>query len=114
MIDYLTKHKIAFDPKNAQSRALYTYQSEQLRDNILQMSLLPRCMGQDVLRLPIAHCELNPIELVWAQVKGFAAAQQRFHHVGYRKISKRRNRERHPTELEAMSTPRYPGSRGAL
>ena len=29
--------------------------------------------GQDVLRLPVGHCELNPIELVWAQVKGYAA-----------------------------------------
>lgn len=26
-----------------------------------------------VLRLPPYHCELNPIELVWAQVKGFVA-----------------------------------------
>ena len=26
-----------------------------------------------VLRLPVAHCELNPIELAWASVKGYAA-----------------------------------------
>ena len=25
--------------------------------------------GHEVLRLPVAHCELNPIELAWAQVK---------------------------------------------
>ena len=25
------------------------------------------------LRLPVGHCELNPIELAWAQVKGYAA-----------------------------------------
>lgn len=25
--------------------------------------------GHKVLRLPVAHCELNPIELAWAQVK---------------------------------------------
>lgn len=29
--------------------------------------------GIIVLRLPPYHCELNPIELVWAQVKGFVA-----------------------------------------
>ena len=32
-----------------------------------------RGAGHDVLGLPIAHCELNPIELVWAQVKVYAA-----------------------------------------
>ena len=31
--------------------------------------------GITVLRLPPYHCELNPIELVWAQVKGEVAPQ---------------------------------------
>jgi transposase len=26
----------------------------------------------EVLRTPVGHCELNPIELIWAQVKGFS------------------------------------------
>jgi hypothetical protein len=29
--------------------------------------------GHEVLRTPVSHCELNPIELIWAQVKGFVA-----------------------------------------
>jgi hypothetical protein len=29
--------------------------------------------GHEVLRNPVRHCELNPIELTWAQVKGFVA-----------------------------------------
>ena len=29
--------------------------------------------GHTVLRLPVAHCELNPIELAWASVKGYIA-----------------------------------------
>ena len=29
--------------------------------------------GREVLRTPVHHCELNPIELSWAQVKGFVA-----------------------------------------
>lgn len=29
--------------------------------------------GHRVLRLPVAHCELNPIELAWASVKGYVA-----------------------------------------
>jgi hypothetical protein len=27
--------------------------------------------GHEVLRTPVRHYELNPIELIWAQVKGF-------------------------------------------
>ncbi len=30
-----------------------------------------------VLRLPIGHCELNPIELIWAQVKRKIAVENR-------------------------------------
>ena len=33
--------------------------------------------GHDVLRLPVDHCELNPIELVWAQSKGYAASHNK-------------------------------------
>ncbi|XP_026746152.1 uncharacterized protein LOC113507498 [Trichoplusia ni] len=29
--------------------------------------------GVTILRLPPYHCELNPIELVWAQTKGYVA-----------------------------------------
>ena len=30
--------------------------------------------GHEVVRLPVAHCTLNPIELAWAQVKGHIKA----------------------------------------
>jgi hypothetical protein len=32
--------------------------------------------GHEVLRSPVCHCELNPIELIWAQVKGFVVPVQ--------------------------------------
>lgn len=35
--------------------------------------------GYIVLRLPVAHCELNPIELAWASVKGFVARGNQLH-----------------------------------
>ena len=34
-------------------------------------------LGFEVLRSPIAHCELNPIELLWAQVKGRVARRNK-------------------------------------
>ena len=27
--------------------------------------------GHEVVRLPVAHCELNPIEMAWSQMKHF-------------------------------------------
>ena len=29
--------------------------------------------GHEVIRTSVRHCEINPIELIWAQVKGFVA-----------------------------------------
>ncbi|CAH4034426.1 unnamed protein product [Pieris brassicae] len=34
---------------------------------------MAKAAGVEVLRLPPYHCELNPIELVWADVKGYVA-----------------------------------------
>ena len=28
-------------------------------------------VGHEVVRFPVVHCKLNPIEMVWAQVKGY-------------------------------------------
>lgn len=36
--------------------------------------------GHEVVRLPVAHCELNPIEMAWAQVKECVRRNnQKFH-----------------------------------
>uniref|UniRef100_K3WS06 Tc1-like transposase DDE domain-containing protein n=1 Tax=Globisporangium ultimum (strain ATCC 200006 / CBS 805.95 / DAOM BR144) TaxID=431595 RepID=K3WS06_GLOUD len=40
---------------------------------VLQAQVLARKFDCDVLLLPVAHPELNPIEMVWASVKGYAA-----------------------------------------
>ena len=32
---------------------------------------IAKAAGLEVVRLPTYHCELNPIEMVWAQVKGY-------------------------------------------
>ena len=33
--------------------------------------------GHEVVRLPVAHCELNPIEMAWAQVKHYIKVNSR-------------------------------------
>ena len=40
---------------------------------VYRTNVVADAAGHNVLRLPIAHCKLNPIELVWAQVKCYAA-----------------------------------------
>lgn len=35
---------------------------------------MARSNGIEILRLPPYHCKLNPIELVWAQIKKYIAA----------------------------------------
>ena len=38
---------------------------------------MARAAGHEVVRLPVAHCTLNPIELAWSQVKGHIKANNR-------------------------------------
>ena len=70
--EWLTKHDIPFEP---------TLTKVQLHDLIKPHKCSPRyktddiaeANGHHVLRTPVRHCELNPIELIWAQVKGHVA-----------------------------------------
>lgn len=41
------------------------------------MDELVKSTGREILRLPPYHCKFNPIELVWAQVKGYVAANNK-------------------------------------
>ena len=36
----------------------------------LQFNVYTMMIGHEVVQLPVAHCELNPIEMIWSQVKG--------------------------------------------
>ena len=33
--------------------------------------------GHQVIRLPPCHCHFNPIEMIWAQVKGYVAREHK-------------------------------------
>ena len=39
-------------------------------DPVYETDVLAKAQGHRVLRLPVRHCELNPIELIQAQLKG--------------------------------------------
>ena len=68
---WLTKHNIDWEPKDLKRELFQKIQSVGAQKRFV-IDSLARHTGHTVLRLPVAHCELNPIELVWAQVKDFA------------------------------------------
>lgn len=38
------------------------------------VDVLEKAADHDIVRLPPYHCEFNPIEVIWSQVKGYVAA----------------------------------------
>ena len=72
MIDWLAKHKILHEPKMLKVE-LFDLIKRSNPISVYQTDVLAAKFGCDCLRLPVGHCELNPIELVWAQVKRHAA-----------------------------------------
>ena len=38
---------------------------------------MAKAAGHEVVRLPPYHCELNPIEMAWSQVKHYAKSNNR-------------------------------------
>ena len=69
---WLQKRNIPFSDGMVKSELLQLVRMNPQR-TIYKTDTVAEAAGHSVLRLPIAHCELNPIELVWAQVKGCAA-----------------------------------------
>ena len=71
--DWLQKHHIQFDDSMLKSELLHLVRLNSIA-TVYRTDVIAEAAGHSVLRLPIiAHCELNPIELIWAQVKGYAA-----------------------------------------
>ena len=44
---------------------------------VYKSDVIIREHGHEVLRLPPYHCDLNPIELIWSQIKGTVARRNR-------------------------------------
>ena len=74
MITWLNEHNIKFD--NLMSKPeLYKIIKRNKPDIIYKTDEIAWQWGHTVLRTPVRQCELNPIELIWAQVKHFVAKQ---------------------------------------
>ena len=68
---WLDNHNISYDEKTSRRRYWNQPKPLYLTDEAAEHR------GHTVLRLPVAHCELNLIDLAWVSVKGYVAKQNK-------------------------------------
>ena len=70
MQNWLTAHSIAYPERTIKRELLALIHSSnpQAKYAIDEMA---KAAGHEVVRIPPYHCEFNPIELCWSQVKGY-------------------------------------------
>lgn len=73
IIDWLTSKSIEFEDNLIKKELLAVANLHKHRFMKYAVEDIAEEHGITVLRTPPYHCELNPIELIWAQVKGFVA-----------------------------------------
>jgi hypothetical protein len=69
---YLTQHNIPFSATDTK-KVLYEKIKQKKTPVVYKTDKIANLREHEVLRTPVRHCELNLIELIWAQVKGFVA-----------------------------------------
>ena len=73
MVAWLEERNIPFDPKAKKPEIFSITQGLGVTPKYIvdEMAL---AASHEVVRLPVAHCVLNPIELAWSQVEGYIRA----------------------------------------
>ncbi|KAM7303197.1 uncharacterized protein ISCGN_013178 [Ixodes scapularis] len=71
---WLTSKKISWDPKMVKKQLLDIVALVKPHHLKYRRDTAAETAGCTVVRLPPYHCEFNPIELIWAQIKNGAAA----------------------------------------
>ncbi|XP_049269938.1 uncharacterized protein LOC125757812 [Rhipicephalus sanguineus] len=72
---WLISKNIPFSDDQLKSELLQLVEQNKHLFLAYQVDKLASAAGHEVVRLPPYHCELNPIELVWSQVKGYVASR---------------------------------------
>lgn len=71
---WLTEKNIAFSQDQLKAELLELVNQNKKMFSACRVDVIAKAAGHDVVRLPPYHCEFNPIELIWSQVKGYVAA----------------------------------------
>ncbi|XP_049513968.1 uncharacterized protein LOC125941081 [Dermacentor silvarum] len=72
---WLKSKSIPFSDDQLKSELLQFVKKHKHMFLAFQIDTLASAAGHEVVRLPPYHCELNPIKLVWSQVKGYVASK---------------------------------------
>lgn len=70
---WLTNKGIGFEQKSIRPELLGIVRQHENKFKKFVIDEMAREHGHFVLRLPPYHCVLNPIEMIWSQVKGYVA-----------------------------------------
>lgn len=75
MQKWLQTKNIEFDINMKRCQLLHLIRQHKDAHNLYVVDEMAKEANKVVLRLPPYHCELNPIELIWAQIKNEVAAK---------------------------------------
>ena len=70
MQDWLTSHGIEYPERALKRELLFLIKLSNAKPKYV-IDEMAKAAGHEVVRIPPYHCELNPIELCWSQVKGY-------------------------------------------
>ena len=76
-VDWLTEKNITFPDKALRAELWTLVKSEREKFPDKVMETVVKEYGHEILRLPLYHCELNPIELAWAAEKNYVAGENK-------------------------------------
>ena len=79
--EWLDKHNIQYSDKDIKTTLLGLIKQHRPKPLYLTDKAIHE-HGHLVLRLPVSHCELNPIELAWASVKDYVAKHNKHYNMG--------------------------------
>ncbi|XP_077489138.1 uncharacterized protein LOC144099629 [Amblyomma americanum] len=74
---WLTKKGVPWSQDMVRTELLGPSQKVNTPSVVYRIDTLAATHGHEVLRLPPYHCQFNPIELVWGQVKGHIASRNK-------------------------------------
>ncbi|KAH9378905.1 hypothetical protein HPB48_011130 [Haemaphysalis longicornis] len=77
MQDWLTQKGISWTQGMVKAELMKLVESVPTRCDTYRVDCIVEAAGHKVLRTPPYHCQLNPIELVWSDMKGFVAQENR-------------------------------------
>jgi transposase len=72
MIDSLTRHGVAYDVSTRKANLFAAIEKLKPKDKIFKVDNMLHAQGHTALRTPQYMCNLNPIELAWANIKHYA------------------------------------------